>query len=109
MHPLQPDPVRLRERTREPGPIDPGRAAPKSGLVLLRAIRGGAIPDWPTSRTLQFRIHRVRALTGRSVPVRAGGKAVASGRPMAPTASRRFDADGRLHSQGAPTFMLLDL
>jgi hypothetical protein len=109
MHPLQPDPVRLRERTREPGPIDPGRAVPKSGLMLLRAIRSGAIPDFPTSRTLQFRIQRVRALTGKSVPVRAGGKMVASGRPMAPAASRRLDADGRPHSRGAPTFMLLDL
>jgi uncharacterized protein (TIGR00369 family) len=59
--------------------------------------------------TLEFKIHCVRPLTEKTGPVRAEGKIVASGRRMATSEGRLFDADGKLYSHGTTTCMLFDL
>ena len=58
--------------------------------------------------TLEYKIHCVRPLTDKTGPVRAEGKVVASGRRMATSEGRLFDADGKLYSHGTTTCMFLD-
>lgn len=62
-----------------------------------------------TYTTLEFKVHCVRPVLPSSGPVRCEGQVVSSGRTIATSEGRLFDARGKLLAHGTETCLIMDL
>jgi uncharacterized protein (TIGR00369 family) len=59
--------------------------------------------------TLEFKVHCVRPLTGKTGPVRAEGRIVAGGKRVATAEGRLVDEAGNVYSHGTTTCLFFEL
>jgi uncharacterized protein (TIGR00369 family) len=81
--------------------------------TLLDSCMGCAahttLPAGQSYTTLEIKANFVRALTGKTGPVRAEGKVINAGRTIVTVEGRLVDAAGKLYAHGTSTCLVLPL